>query len=422
MPMNSHVNPERECRAIGLEYDPAPPMATRSQLLETRKEGMRRECEELRTKCDGIQVPLSVRRTRKEIDELEFRRGGDHCMTHTKLKDRRRRDKIEYDMERFEHKAKTYPKFSDRPHLPFWVHEDKTPQEAPVLAAMPRTVSEPVFKIHEVPFGDDVKESHDTLPDAAYQTAAGLPAAPDMRVSADKKNKQAVGSRTKKSFCADMIERGQARNMPRLFDAIQPLHTGPRDMESLDVTSSLAPVRENAMKKNAEQRKRNAENPRRSMLWSNESSGMQQSASGPSQAAMGTDSGMMNTSMDGMNSIDVSRRSQERSSSISAPMRAAATRVHHVTSDPTLRSGNQTKHEAAPEPRFFGSMQRSLSDSTTGVRCGGFQRLDWPASHPRAAPAADQTRDKKRSDHRQDSRAPKAGKEHSTSTVSAQPL
>merc|ERR1719498_1587995 len=118
--MNSYINPERECRSIGLDYDPAPPMATRSQLLETRKKGMRRECEEQRTRCDDIQVPLSVRRTEKEVHEFEFRRGGDEAMTLTKLKDRRRRDKIEYDMQKFEHKPKTYPKFSERPDIPFW--------------------------------------------------------------------------------------------------------------------------------------------------------------------------------------------------------------------------------------------------------------------------------------------------------------
>merc|ERR1719502_1386929 len=147
LPMNSHVNPEREMREMGLGYDPAPPMATRSQLLETRKEGMRRECEELRTKCNESQVPLSVRRTQQEAMELEFRRGGDHCMTLTKLKDRRRRDKIEYDMSNFDiHRPKTYPKFSERPDIPFWVSEGKDSGPVPEPPMMPRTLSEPVFK------------------------------------------------------------------------------------------------------------------------------------------------------------------------------------------------------------------------------------------------------------------------------------
>jgi len=422
--MNSNINPERECRAIGLDYDPAPPMATRSQLLETRKEGMRRECEELRTKCDGIQVPLSVRRTEKESHEFEFRRGSDENLTLTKLKDRRRRDKIEYDMERFEHKAKTYPKFSDRPDIPFWANGDKDPGDAPLPQAMPRTLSEPVFKVTEIPFGDDVKDSHQTLPDAAYATAAGLPARVDLTKTSKEQNKVAIGSRTKKRFCAEMIERGQARNQPRLFDAIQPLHTGNRDMESLDVTSSLAPVRENALKKNAEQRKRNAENPRRSMLWS-ESSGMQQSASAPSQDRAINESAMMGNSMDGMNSMDVSRRSvhgsQDRSLSMppNRAMGGASQRFHHVTTDPAMRgSGVQANVEAAREPRFFGSLPRSYSEST-GVRCGGFQRLDWPSQNPRPMQPEQGTKSRTRNE----SREQKPRKDtHQTSTGSAQPL
>jgi len=326
-------------------------------------------------------------------------------------------------MERFQHKAKTYPKFSDRADIPFWANGDVDNMAASSahLHAMPRTLSEPVFKITEQPFGDDIKDSHATLPDAAYNTAAGLPQRVDMTKSGKDQNKTAIGSRTKKRFCAEMIERGQARNMPRLFDAIQPLHTGPRDMESLDVTSSMAPIRENAMKKNADQRRKNAENPRRSMLWS-ESSGMQQSASAPSQADRGiNDSAMMGNSIDGMNSMDVSRRSQERSSSIGGPpMRASAARIHHVTSDPAMRTGSQPIVEAPREPRFFGTIPRAQSE--IGVRCGGFQRLDWPSNHPRPPPQAETK--KGRSDHgRAQSREQKSRDvSHMTSTGSAQPL
>lgn len=428
-PMNSYINPERECRSIGLDYDPAPPMATRSQLLETRKEGMRRECEEQRTRCDNIQVPLSVRRTEKEVHELEFRRGGDHCMTLTKMKDQRRRDKIEYDMENFQHKPKTYPRFSERPDMPFWVNEgDGAPPAGYPVHAIPRNLSEPVFKISEMPFGDDVKESHQTLPDAAYNTAAGLPARVDLTKTNKEQNKAAIGSRTKKRFCAEMIERGQARNMPRLFDAIQPLHTGPRDMESLDVTSSLAPIRENALKKNADQRKKNAEKPRVSMLWS-DSSGMQQSASAASQAIGGNESAMMGNSVDGMASMNTSQSkdtAHRHSSLVGGPTRAA--RVHHVMSDPSLRaSGPQAVVEPAREPKFFGTMPRSFSE--TGVRCGGFQRLDWPSHNARPggpAPAAEKG-DKKRSGGgtgRNESRDHTRSKDtmHSTSTGTAQPL
>merc|ERR1711998_710065 len=103
----------------------------------------------LRNKRNDTQVPLSVRRTAQEVMELEFRRGGDHCMTLTKLKDRRRRDKIEYDMANFRERPKEYPKFSERPDIPFWADGEKSPDVAPVPPAMSRTLSEPVFKVTE---------------------------------------------------------------------------------------------------------------------------------------------------------------------------------------------------------------------------------------------------------------------------------
>jgi len=415
-PMNAYINPERECRSMGLGYDPAPPMATRSQLLETRKEGMRRECEELRTKCDSIQVPLSVRRAEKEVIELEFRRGGDHNQTLTKLKDQRRRDKIEYDMARFDHKAKVYPRFSDRPDIPFWVdHEQES--AAPPPPVMPRMMSEPVFKITEIPFGDDIKDSHQTLPDSAYNTAAGLPPRNDMTKSGAETSKNTIGSRTKKSFCAEQIARGHARNMPRLFDAIQPLQTGPRDMESLDVTSSLAPIRDNALKKNAEMRKRNAESIKRSVLWSDPS----QTASAPSQVERGMGSTEMGVSMDGMNSMDQTRRSQAPRAST---MQAIA-RVNYVAADSTRRDAAATSIDAAREPKFFGStpapITRSYSeaDVRVGVRCGGFQRLDWPSQHSMGGtkPAAEKGGKGSRGMSRE-----KLSKDHSTSTGTVQPL
>lgn len=424
--MNSYINPEREFRDIGLGYDPAPPMATRSQLLETRKEGMRRECEEQRTRCDDIQVPLSVRRTEKEVEELEFRRGGDHCKTLTKMKDQRRRDKIEYELQNFGHNPKTYPRFSDRPHIPFWVNEgEEGSMPPPPHAAIPRNLSEPVFKISEMPFGDDVRESHQSLPDAAYATAAGMPAKMDLTKTSKEQNKSAIGSRTKKRFCAEMIERGQARNMPRLFDAIQPLHTGPRDMESLDVTSSMAPIRDNALKKNAEERKNNSEKPKVSMLWSDSSQGMQQLAS---SQAVGNESTFMGNSMDGLMSMDASCRSKDggHRNSVMGGGATRAARVHHVMSDPSLRqSGAQATIDPAREPKFFGTMPRSLSD--TGVRCGGFQRLDWPSHNARpGGPAqAKDTGDKKRSiSGRGGSGDHSKSKEtvHSMSTGTAQPL
>jgi len=286
-------------------------------------------------------------------------------------------------MARFAHRPRTYPKYSDRPHIPFWINGDEgtdggTPSYDDQLQVLPRTLSEPVFKITEKHYGDDLKESHDTLPESAYMTAAGLPTPLNLIETSAERTQKCYGSNTKKRFCAELLERGQARNQPRLFDAIQPLHCGPMDMLSLDLTSSMAPIREAAIKKRNEQRKKNADIPRKSCLWY-DSTGMQPSNSLPSQA-MDRDLG---SAMD-MNSNSMDARSKERTSSNmgNAPSGARpVARVTHVSSDPVLRTGPETHITHTPkEPRFFGNA-RTASEPQIGVRCGGFHRLDHTSKY-----------------------------------------
>merc|ERR1712080_216558 len=104
-----------------------------------------------------------------------------------------------------------------------------------------------------------------------------------------------------------------------------------------------------------------------------------------------------------------------------------AQRVHHVMSDPSLRaSGPQPIIEAAREPKFFGTMPRSFSE--TGVRCGGFQRLDWPSHNARPggpAPAAEKGSTKRSGDGERGGGGDHGKSKdtmHSTSTGTAQPL
>jgi hypothetical protein len=50
---------------------------------------MKRECEDLRSKGDELNVPLSVRRSEQEAREFEFRRPREEPMTLTRMKDDR---------------------------------------------------------------------------------------------------------------------------------------------------------------------------------------------------------------------------------------------------------------------------------------------------------------------------------------------
>ncbi|CAJ1420552.1 unnamed protein product [Effrenium voratum] len=101
MPMSYPVNPERECKTVGMGRTEEPMFRTRSQLLETRKELMKRDNEDLRAMGDVYYVPLSIRNGEQDVVEHNFREAKGDPQTLTKLKDQRRKDKIEYDMNHF---------------------------------------------------------------------------------------------------------------------------------------------------------------------------------------------------------------------------------------------------------------------------------------------------------------------------------
>eukprot|EP00928_Gymnodinium_smaydae_P079406 TRINITY_DN63344_c1_g1_i1.p1 TRINITY_DN63344_c1_g1~~TRINITY_DN63344_c1_g1_i1.p1 ORF type:complete len:622 (-),score=104.31 TRINITY_DN63344_c1_g1_i1:36-1901(-) len=355
LPMTAPVNPERENRmACGLDWQEAPLIATRSQLLETRKELMKRDCEELRAKGEDLFPPLSVRRAEKEAIEFEFRRPQGTPKTLTTLKDDRRRDRIEYDMTHFSNPQvypREYPRYSDRPDVPFWVSDTDAMSHrsgrsaagsSTQVKAMARAYSEPVLKVNEVPWQHETRELHSDLPEAAHTAGAIL----------DGKSKPHYGSKTIKRFSADYIEHGQGRNKPRIFNQIVPLHVGPRDLEHLDVTSSMEPIRRKALLEQAEERKRNAVNPRTSRLWAEHV----QTETAPPPVA--------------------TRRERTRpaatvAATVQKPM-AAASGVRDLAT-----------YESQREPQTYGNYSgprlgnAGHGTTSAGVRCGGFQKLDW---------------------------------------------
>mmetsp|Transcript_80656 Transcript_80656/g.228467 ORF Transcript_80656/g.228467 Transcript_80656/m.228467 type:complete len:598 (+) Transcript_80656:86-1879(+) len=394
------VNPERESREIGLGHAQEPAFATRGQLLEARREGMKRECEELRARGDEVNVPNSVRKARTYAEEFEFRRPGEAMtMTMTQVRARRRQDKVEYDMRNFScPSGPEYPRFSERPDVPFWQQGAEGTMAAaagpPRAAAMSRTLSEPALKVTEIPFGDDSDGR-------GQQRGAPLPPAAAAAVAAAKAGCQNFGSNTVKRWSADMLDRGQGRNKPRLFDSIQQVQVGPRDLESLDHTSSMEPIRSAALRQHMEERRQNAVNPRRSRLWFDASQQPSVSADGhhgssmdlgdDAPAGIAVDRGFLAGGGGGGGSLPP-RGGQRRDSA--ARLAGAAAVVLDKTT------------ESAREPRFFGSSARP---DATGVRCGGFQRLDWPPRHSRAPPPPAVPQQQQ-----QQPRGSRAGGEHSS--------
>eukprot|EP00927_Polykrikos_kofoidii_P060396 TRINITY_DN55392_c0_g1_i1.p1 TRINITY_DN55392_c0_g1~~TRINITY_DN55392_c0_g1_i1.p1 ORF type:complete len:631 (-),score=69.52 TRINITY_DN55392_c0_g1_i1:176-2068(-) len=357
LPCGTTPNPERESRSIGLGYDASPAFQTRSQIIDARKEGMRRECEELRQKGEEFYVPLSVRGQERDVREFEFRRPQGEQRTLTTLKDDRKREKIEYEMAHFSYPTvlpREYPRFSDHPDVPFWssaqsgLQSVKSPNADKALARsdgfrnVSRTVSEPVLKVNEVPWQQEQREVGSDLPRAAHHAGSRI----------EGSSAKETGSQTVKRWTTEMIEHGSCSNQPRLFAGLKPLRVDPKDLENLDLTSSLEPVRKAAVLRKSEEKRRIGVNPRASGLWA-EASGTQ-----PFQEVR-------------------SKGSQERRVSVSRSP---------VPQRPTMPAAlDETIFDARREPRFFGSPESTKSPGDKSIRCGAFQKLDWV---PRNSPSS----------------------------------
>merc|ERR1712187_540082 len=111
---------------------------------------------------------------------------------------------------------------------------------------MGRNVSEPVVKMTEVcwPELEDLREQEHPGSAKSTARAAGLAV---RRGPSSEKIESALGTKTVRRWSADMLEHGKGLNKPRLFDSIKPPYIGPRDMEELDLTSSMEPVRTAAL-------------------------------------------------------------------------------------------------------------------------------------------------------------------------------
>jgi len=321
-------------------HEASPVIATRSQLNETRKELMKRDCEDLREKGEELFVPMSVRNAQKDIKEYEFRRPGEEPRTLTVLKDERKREKREYDMANFHEPAREYPRYSDNNDVPFWAGKNVASSSSghAMAHAVARTVSEPVLKVNEVPWMHETRETHTDMASQAHQPGEVQQAV----------NGVHYGSKTKKRFSAECAEYGHGRNKPRLFNSLQSIPVGPKDLENLDLTSSLEPVRNAALRAQANDRMASGANPRCSRLWA-ESQG-----------------------------FDEPKEPKEK-----AP---AADRTQMASKRPLGEIRDSTV-ETLREPRSYSSPDLRNS-ATTGVRSGGFHKLDFMSKNTGTRPLA----------------------------------
>jgi len=165
----------------------------------------------------------------------------------------RRVEKIEHNLTHFGNPRAPaqYPRFSDK-DVPFWQYDEAGTLKEPAKASqIPRHMSEPHLKITEVPWES---KKYEPFPEGGtIRVPAGISSLTQPLNPAETEPASRVGSHTMMRWSTDCLDHGHLqRNKPRFFESIRPPHIGPRDLEELDVTSSMEPIRSAALKKQAE--------------------------------------------------------------------------------------------------------------------------------------------------------------------------
>lgn len=397
LPYTGPVNPEREYKRIaspGADYVHAPVFRTRSQLLETRKEQHKADCDALRAFGEENIIPFSVRQCQREYSYYEFRRPEPTSMTMSALKAQRKRDRIEYDMAHFREDTKEFPRFSDQPH-PFWT---LGAEQRPFAQKNPqRSVSEPVLKITDAPsaFAEKIDVGPtmgptQPLPKAVFAPPLAGPMPPF--------EDPCYGRQTVKRYTDAMIERGQMRNMPRYFDTLQPIATEAKDFHPIDHYSSFELIKEKSLKDEAEKRKLAENSPTMSRLGHHLPPGASAacSASGVEQEGSYI-SGMRSRVASGLEDGGGSSSDACNRGEVGGPGERRSRRTSPEKAPPEV-----TRLPSREAPNFMmGTPSPAKNLGRSGVRCGGFQHWDQtqrPDDQTRADPSADDRRTRGRAD------------------------
>eukprot|EP00929_Paragymnodinium_shiwhaense_P048362 TRINITY_DN24462_c0_g1_i1.p1 TRINITY_DN24462_c0_g1~~TRINITY_DN24462_c0_g1_i1.p1 ORF type:complete len:626 (+),score=150.89 TRINITY_DN24462_c0_g1_i1:78-1955(+) len=351
------VNPEREYLLTGMDYVHEPLIASRSGLHETRKELMKRDAEDLRKKGDDLFPPNSVRKCENEAVAFDFRRpppGAGEPMTLTRLKDDRRVEKIEHNLSNFGNPRAPaqYPRYSDT-EVPFWQYDEAgNPREPPKGCTLQtRQMSEPNLKVTETPWESRKCEPYPE--GGVLKPPAGLCSLTRPLKAAESEPSLRLGSNTVQRWSTDCLEHGHLqRNKPRLFDSLRPPHIGPRDLEELDVTSSMEPIRREALRRQAEERKQNAMKSPKSKL-------------APFGVGASTDSLETLALLEGGHG----QHRQRHEHDVRVISKGARNRVHSVPAGISFEM-------PAKEPGLLSTVLKRPKSEQTGIRSGGFQRID----------------------------------------------
>ncbi|CAE8602030.1 unnamed protein product [Polarella glacialis] len=247
-PSNSHIDPSRASMDPGLGYVGNPAIATRSGLRDERRQKGIEELEATRRVAETDYLPMNAQHTRVEYEEHELRRPNPNAMTANKLKDRRRRENIEHNMDNFPHREREPARYSDQEKL-WWTMRETYVEEPPAC---------PLKILRDSPYEKvSGKVTEQSLPPRRIETPSqgtvprvDLPAAGEAMVP---RKGLEMGGKTVKRWSTEFVPTGMASAAPRMFDHLDGYIDGVKqaatysiDDAPLESFSSFEVIRESA--------------------------------------------------------------------------------------------------------------------------------------------------------------------------------
>ncbi|CAE8673141.1 unnamed protein product [Polarella glacialis] len=225
-----------------------PAIATRSGLRDERRQKGIEELEAARRVAETDYLPMNARHTRVEYEEHELRRPNPNAMTANKLKDRRRRENIEHNMDNFPHREREPARYSDQEKL-WWTMRETYVEEPPAC---------PLKILRDSPYEKvSGKVTEQSLPPRRIETPSqgtvprvDLPAAGEAMVP---RKGLEMGGKTVKRWSTEFVPTGMASAAPRIFDHLDGYIDGVKqaatysiDDAPLESFSSFEVIRESA--------------------------------------------------------------------------------------------------------------------------------------------------------------------------------
>lgn len=241
---NTYVNPMRESMNPTLAFVHDPAFSTMTSLTETRRLQMQHDLEEQRLRGENDFIPYAIRKAQREAQSFEYRRPGDDAQTLTKLKDRRKQDRIEYDQARFTNdhfREQSHARYSSQSQ-PWWTLQGGYEEHPPscTLKELERP-KEVVGKVTETCHARPVSEISREL------SEVGMHDAPCAQVA----SVDGITGKTLKKWSEEWGGGGARwHSTERVFDEIisNAAHVYSHDSDNVDFESSFRVVRENARK------------------------------------------------------------------------------------------------------------------------------------------------------------------------------